>query len=865
MDPQRWEKIERLYHLAREREAGEREKFLEETCAGDESLRRDVESLLACPPEGQDFLEAPALEVAARVLAKDKAIAPPADLTGRTIAHYRVLEKIGQGGMGEVFLADDTSLHRKVALKFLPPALQQDPVARKRFIREARSAAALDHPFICHINEVAESDGQDFIVMEYVDGQSLKDKLVQGPLSLEDMLQITIEVTEALEAAHGKGIVHRDIKPGNVMLTQTGHAKVMDFGLAKQVVPSGERESEDETITALTADGSAVGTLAYMSPEQLRGQAADGRSDIWALGVTLYEMAASVRPFHGQSGFELTSAILHQAPRPLPSHVPAELGTVIERCLEKEPSKRYQKADEVRAALERIRGGTVAPWAVWRYRLGRRRWLASTVGALVLLSIVAALSLDWLRTRFWGGMPRIQSLAVLPLENLSGDKEQEYFADGMTEELITDLAKIRALKVISRTSVMQFKGTNKPLPQIAKELNVDALIEGSVLREGGQVRITAQLIHASTEQNLWAESYQRDLRSVLALQGEIASAIADKVRAVVTPIERARLASARPVNPDAYEAYLKGMQCWYRFTPQDIDNALEYFELALKKDPNYAPAHSGVALVWIARNQMGYKPPREAGPKAKAAALKAVELDNAIAQAHSSLAIVKGFYDWDWAGADVEFKKAIELNPNYPDARAMYSHYLVCMKRPEEAMAQIQGALELDPLNDFFRAFYGVDLEFMGRYDEAIPQFRKALKTSPGIPFAHWGLGGTLFMKGLYEEVLAEFKAVYDYIGAPQVGEALTQGYAQSGFRGGMRRAAEALAAQSRKSYVAPNQVAELYAMAGEKDQALKWLEKAFEVRDPNMPYANVDPTYDLLRSDPRFQDLLRRKMNLPE
>jgi TolB-like protein len=636
----------------------------------------------------------------------------------------------------------------------------------------------------------------------------------------------------------------------------------MDFGLAKQLIPAGRIESQQESITALTSEGATVGTLAYMSPEQLRSQDADVRSDIWALGVTLYEMVAGARPFHGQNGFELTSAILNQAPRPLPSQVPAELGAVIERCLEKEPGKRYQQAGEVQAGLRAIQAGVVAPWVAWRYRLTHHRWLASTVGALVLLLIVAAVSLDWLRTRIRGGVPRIQSLAVLPLENLSGDKGQEYFADGMTEELITSLAKISALKVISRTSVMLYKGSKKPLPQIAKELNVDALIEGSVLREGSQVRITAQLIQAATDQHLWAESYQRDLHGVLALQGEIASAIADKVRVAVTPTERARLASARPANPEAYDAYLKGMQYWYRLTPKDIDTAFEYFGLALKKDPNYAPAYAGIALVWIGRQQMGYTAPREAGPKAKAAAVKSVELDNTLAQAHLSLANVNFGYEWDWAGADVEFKRAIELNPNYPDARAFYSLYLMCMKRPEEAMAQIQRALELDPLNAFLQAAYAVDLNFTGRYDEAIAQFHKALRTSQELPFARLALSCTFFKKGLYEESLAEMKAYY--AGDREMEEALMQGYAQSGYRSAMRRAADLRAARSPKAYVIPTDVVMLYAWAGEKAQALEWLEKGFEVRDPTMPYISVDPTYDTLRNTPHFQALLRR-MNLPQ
>jgi len=786
-------------------------------------------------------------------------------MLGQQLGHYRILEKIGVGGMGEVYRAHDEQLDRDVALKVLPAHTLTDETARARLLREARAAAALNHPHICTIHEVGEAGGQAYIAMELVEGKPLSALVPGQGLPVETVLRFGSQIADALAHAHERRIVHRDLKSANVVITPEGRAKVLDFGLAKRI--SGEELAEVTTRSqaSLTQAGALIGTVPYMAPEQLRGQPADARSDVWALGVVLYEMVAGARPFQGQTSFELSSAILNQVPPPLSPAVPTQLGAVIERCLAKEPGQRYQQGSEVRAALEAVQSGAAIPaWPTWKYALSRRRWLALAAALAAVFTVVAALNFETLRTRLTGGAPRIRSLAVLPLANLSGDPEQDYFADGMTEELITNLAKISALKVISRTSMMQYKGTKKPLPQIAKELNVDAIIEGSVLREGGQVRITAQLIQASTDQHLWAESYQRDLRGVLALQGEIASVIAEKVRAALTPTERTRLASARPVNPEAYDAYLKGMQHWYKLTPQDIDTALEYFELALKKDPNYAPAHSGVALVWIGRQQMGYTAPREAGPKAKAAALKAVELDNTLAEAHFSLANVNLFYEWDWAGAEVEFKRAIELNPNYPDAWALYPHYLMIMKRPEEAMAQSQRALELDPFNAHFQALHAARLEWAGRYDEAIVQFRKALRMSPGLAWAHWMLSVIFLRKAMYEESLAETKASYYYVGDREVEEALTQGYAQSGYRGAMRRAADILAARSRKTYVIPSDVATLYVGAGEKAQALEWLEKGVEVRDGNMSCVNVDPTYDTLRNTPRFQDLLRR-MNFPQ
>jgi TolB-like protein len=742
-----------------------------------------------------------------------------------------------------------------VALKVLPSDTLADETARARLVREARLASKLNHPHICTIHEVGEADGNAFIAMELVEGQSLSARLAGGALPAEQVVRYGLHVADALSHAHERGVIHRDLKSANVVITPEGRAKVLDFGLAKRLSAESSEEAATQTMGSLTAPGVVVGTLAYMAPEQLRGQAADARSDIWALGVVLYEMAAGARPFQGTTSFDLSSAILKEAPPPLPSAVPGELGAVIERCLAKEPGRRYQQASEVCAALEPIQAGTMAPWAAWRYRLARRRWLALAAALVVMVAVVAVV----LR----GRPQRAVKLAVLPFANLSGDPEQEYLSDGLTQEMIAQLGRLHpgSLSVIARTSVMRYKKTDKTVDQIGRELGVDYVLEGSARREGTRVRISAELIQVRGQSQLWAESYENELAGILALQSEVARKVAGSLALKLLPAEQARLASAQPVNLEAYEAYLKGMQSWYRMTPQDLGAALEHFELALKKDPNYAPAHSGSAMVWIGRQEQGYTAPREAGPKAKAAALKAVELDNTLAPAHLSLATVHWLCEWDWARAEEEFKKAIELNPSYPDARAFYSNYLACMKRPEEAMAQIQRALELDPLNAFFQGFHAATLEFAGRYDEAIVQYRKALRAFPDLAFARWNLSSIFFRKAMYEESLAETKAFY--AGDREMEEALTQGYAQSGYRGAMRRAADLRAARARKTYELPSDVAEMYAWAGEEAQALEWLEKALEVRDPSMPHVRLYPSFQTLRNTPRFQALLRR-MNLP-
>jgi len=783
-------------------------------------------------------------------------VSPPETLQKGTIlaGRYKIMEELGRGGMGVVYKAKDTKLKRTVALKFLPPELTHVPEVKTRFMREAQAAAALDHPNICTVHEFDETEKTSFISMAYIEGQSLKEKIESGPMELDEALRIATQVAQGLQMAHKKGVVHRDIKSANIMVTEDNQAKIMDFGLARMTGG-----------TLLTQEGMTMGTIAYMSPEQAQGEEVDHRTDIWSLGVVLYEMFTGQLPFMGEHDQAVVYSILNKKPKPiteLRSEIPVSIGQVVDKALEKNPDKRYQKAEELLDDLKSISAGIVPEEIKARLRkekLRRRKRAILYAGAAGLVIILVVLGLILLK----GPPETIDSIAVLPFENLTGDEGKEYFVDRATDEVIGQLSKIGAWNVISRTSVMQYKGKEKPLAEIARELNVDAMVEGTVYQVGENVRIRVQLFDVlPEEQNLWADTYDRPMTDVLLMYSEIASTIADKVRAAVTPTERTRLASVRQVNPEAYDALLMGMQKESLLTPQAYDIALEYYELALKKDPNYAAAHLAVAYVWLMRNQFGYTAPREAGPKATAAVLKALELDSTLADGHGLLACVYFLYEWDWADAEAEWKRAIELNPNYVDS--VYAHFLWVMKRPEEAMAQMERALQLDPLNELVHIHHGFILLSAGRYDEVIVQMRKLLRTSPQHPMAHGGLSTALWQKAMYEESLTEMKAYYSCMGDLEVEEALTQGYAQSGYRGAMRRAADLLAARARKTYVAPLDVACLYAIAGENDQALECLENGLEVRDPCMPYVDAYVEFAPLRSDPRFQDLLRR-MGLPE
>ncbi len=746
-------------------------------------------------------------------------------MIGKTISHYKILEKLGEGGMGIVYKAQDLKLDRFVALKFLPPHLTTSDEEKRRFIHEAKAASALQHNNICAIHEIDETEaGQIFICMDYYEGETLNKKIKEKPLPLKEAIKIAIQIAQGLKKAHSKNIVHRDIKPANILITEEGWVKIIDFGLAKL---KGQ--------TMLTKAGTTMGTVAYMSPEQTRGGMVDHRTDIWSLGVLLYEIIAGEQPFKGDYEQAVIYSILNEEPEfitKIRGEVPEQIEQILDKALTKSPEKRFQTMEEMLEQLnnagEDLSEGLSKKSPL--FRLGRKQ----------------------------------RRIALLPLKSITQDAEQEWFTDGMTDALITDLAKIGGIRVISRSSAMKYKSTDKTPPEIAAELGVQYVIEGSIVKMRDQVKVSARLINAPDDEYLWADDYERAFSNILALQSEIAQTIAHKIQVQLTPEEQKRLNSVSPVNPEAHEAYLKGMFHWYKLSPQDLEIALHYFELALEKDPNYALAHAGIALVWGGQMQMGLIPHREAGPRVKAAAARALELDSTLVEVHHTLALSRAWWEWDWEGAETAFRQAIALNPNYPDTRAYYSHFLNIIGRPEEAIVQIECALELDPLNSLFQALYCMDLLYMHRYDDATTQLRNTLKFAPNEPVVRSTMRTAFHMKGMYKEALEEWKAFYIARGDREAEEALARGYLEDGYPGAMLFVAETMEKRSQTTYVTPWQIGTLYTRAGKKDKALDWLEKAFEARDVNVPYLSVDPLFDDLRSDPRFQNLLRR-LNLPE
>jgi serine/threonine-protein kinase len=741
-------------------------------------------------------------------------------MIGRIISHYKILEKLGEGGMGEVYLAQDTKLNRRVALKSLPTQLASDEELRARFKREAQAAATLNHPNIITVYEVSEYENRPFIAMEYVEGDSLKDLIGKRDLSINEVIDISLQISDGLAVAHQAGIIHRDIKPQNILMGRNGRVRICDFGLAKA--------KRDVT---LTQAGSTLGTIAYMSPEQAQGKEMDHRSDIFSLGVVMYEMITGQLPFKGEHEAATIHSIVNHTPEPLArykSDVPGGLQRILGKAMEKNRDMRYQHSDDLRTDLGRLK-------------------TELETGVTKALETAAELT---------------PSIAVLPFANLSADKEQEYFCDGMAEDIINALTQLEGLRVVARTSAFAFKGKHEDIRDIGRKLSVRTLLEGSVRKVGGRVRITAQLINVRDGYHLWSERFDRDLADVFAIQDEISLAIVERLKVKLLGDEKEKMLKRYTSNLEAYDLYLKGRYHWNRRTPESLKKAVANFEQVIQKDPEYALAYAGLADSYSMLQQVGVIPTKEAFPKAKTLAGKALEIDETLAEAHTSLAYVLWSYDWDWGGMEREFRRAIELNPNYATAHQWFARALLSLRRTSEAIQEIQQALELDPLSLIINTNAGFVYMLAGQEKKALEHAEKILDIDPTFGFGHYIFFAINERKGRHDEAVEGWLKVDSFSGFfdQQELSALREAYASSGWTGYLRKRLEMVlpkAEQQRESYY---EIASLYARLDESEKAIEWLGKAYEERDPILSKdLLIDNTFDKLRSDPRFVELTKK------
>jgi serine/threonine-protein kinase len=800
-------------------------------------------ALLASQGQPPDSLTK-TLQTPARIVSKDSLIA----------GKYRIIEEIGRGGMGVVYKAEDIKLQRMVALKFLPHPWISDPDARERFVQEARAASALDHPNICNIYEIGEAeDNRMHIAMAYYEGESLRERIKRGPLKQEEAMGIAVQAATGMAKAHQKGIVHRDLKPANLLITTDGVVKVVDFGLAKL---AGQ--------VKLTREGTTVGTVAYMSPEQAKGEAVDQRTDIWSLGVVLYEMLSGVLPFKGDFEQTLIHSILRQEPEPLAKlrkDMPPGLENIVYKALAKKPADRYQTMEELFEDLQSVAEGLKpirAASIIFRGRvLGIKKAYAYPAMAGILILAVLA----WLFV-FPKRAQAFDTIAVLPIENMSGDATQDAFCYGVYQDLITHLSSIKAFKkVIDKNTMMTFKGTKKKSSEIARELRVSAIITASADRSGNIVRIRFDVIDGPNDRQIGGGKFDGEYRDILSLEGQAAVAIAQKIQVDLTPNESQTLLRKRPVNPEAYDVYQKGMFILGRINQatdisSDIEQSIKYFEQALKIDPNFALAYAG--LGWAYDMSAISISPLVAWPKAKDAASKALSIDDSLAEAYAVMAEAAMYFEWDWKASETYWVKSLELNPNYAWANGGYASLLGCLGRHEEAISYAERALALDP-NTQGTIGIGMQAYFSARqHDKSIALAREALKLFPGHPWLQLGIAWDHYFQGKGKEATAEIQEVIKS-GLPADSPFLPSLFAMMGEKTKANQAINDLLVRLKGGYIDPLPLANAYALLGEYDHAFKWLEKCIEQRSIGMPYLKVNPFWDNLRADSRWPALLRR------
>jgi len=831
----------------------------------------------------------------------------------KLFGHYKLQSAIGSGGMGEVFLAEDTRLNRLVAIKFLAEEFSRDADRLRRFMQEARAASALNHPNIITIHEIGKADEKHFIATEYIDGETLRVRLENGHLPLSEVLSVAVQTAEALAAAHAAGIVHRDIKPENIMLRADGYVKVLDFGLAKlteRQTPVLDSEAQTRALQK-TADGVVLGTLAYMSPEQSRGKQIDERTDIWSLGVVLYEMLAGHTPFAGETMSDIIAAIIKSEPPPIESgdeEIPHELQRIVRKILQKNADERYQTAKDLLVDLKTLRRdldlqdalertipparksemaqATVdsslhVPTQVINATTGAENSLQTTSSAEYVVSeikkhkrsftigltilLLASIGLGyWFFANRSANAKQIESIAVLPFVNEGGNTDTEYLSDGMTESLINSLSQLPNMKVIARSSAFRYKGKDMDLSRIARELNVQAIINGRVVQRGDTLSISVELMDAQNNTQLWGRQFTRKSADIFALQDEITRQVMDSLRVRLTGAQEERVTKRYTDNEEAYKLYLQGRFHWNK-RHQSLKKAVEYFKQAIEKDPNYALAYAGLAESYALFGEYDVEPPKESAPKGKAAALKALEIDPNLAEAYTALAYIKTDFEWDFEGAEKDYLKAIELNPKYATARQWYGEYLTQMGRFDEAAAQTRQAQEFDPLSPVINEQMSWLLMYQDQYDRAIESSRKTLELDPNFLGAYGNIGWAYEEKKMYMEAVAAYQKRRMLLGeSQQTIEAFEEAYKKGGWKGYLQKELELNKEKFKQGKISAGVIAIQYALLGENEEALKWLEQSYENREDAMAWLKVEPAWIPLRSDPRFQDLMRR-VGLPQ
>ena len=776
-------------------------------------------------------------------------------MIGQTVSHYRILEKLGAGGMGVVYKAEDIRLQRFVALKFLPE-VAQDAQALERFRREARAASALNHPNICTIYDIGEQEGRPFIAMEFMDGETLRSHIHSQPLPLEETLNLATQIADALDAAHAEGIIHRDIKPANIFVTRRGQAKILDFGLAK-LVPKGvaqaDPESSDDALDSPSIVGIISGTPSYMSPEQVRGDSLDRRTDVFSLGLLLYEMATGIQAFKGNTGGVIIEAILTRPAVPARSinpHIPSRLEEIIDKALHKDREQRYQYAADLRTDLQTFE----------RITDSGRRVLPATEDRAHSDSSSRNLTARSSAIRPERASKIIDSLAVLPFVNSSGDPDHEYLSDGIAGSLINSLATIPKLRVMAQSTVLRYKGREIDPQSVGRELNVRAVLAGRIMRSGESLRIGAELVDVATGLQLWGSQYNRKVGDIFAIQDDISDEISEKLRVKLSRAEKKKLTKHHTDNAEAYQLYLKGRHHWDRWTEDGFYKAIEFFRQAIDKDPTYALAHAGIADAYVLLGWNSYLLPKDAFPKAKTAALRALQIDANLGEGHTALAAALWLHDWDWQEARAEFTRSLALNPAYPTGNHWYAEYLMTMGLHAEAIARMKSSQELDPLSLIISVAIGWAY-YMGRqYEEADRQLRRTIELEPNYPVTYWILGQLLRKLGRYDEAIAEGeKGVKLSGGSPLMRAALAHTLAVAGKRSDATQILDDLVKLAQQKYVSAYFFAGIHAGLGETGRAIEYLEKGYEERSHWLIYLHLDPGMDTLCSNMRFQDLLRR------